>query len=893
MLNKAKNIITKLEGMVMIVIVFFPYITIENTSYTIIGFSKILKAADMQTWVTENGIFTDNPEFLRVSVLLQIYVLIGVALVAVIKSIIRLFGKKVNLIVTYLSFVLCLAALVLNVSGYGMMAMLRGVNIIAFPIIPLVWTAIVFFLDKFSFKERKPESEDFEKENMNQDKAEAEKEKLKLEKEDITQENEESNKENVTREKVNISKALLRCFGKIYKNLWKEIRFYYLLVGMCIGGFLVLVTIGSTISNMNASETAFLAVGEVIKDAMVMFAVVFGVMLVNLIVYYFEKNIQVMNSFYMLGMKKEHRTLFLAGLFGSIYMISLLAGCLFGYLFLWVIKNIVHYWNKTPLDFQVTGLSLGIVIGIWTVVFVFVMLLSYDNWSMKKYINTTKEKVPEKHLNIKIVLSGLAFIVLLHFYGQLLRFENKLILIGMLVTIYFLIRYCTAKVIGNEDKKLKRLLKRHRMNIRSRTLSMQSTINILMLISALFLSNLQVSSISTLEDSNKLFPYDVVCYAYGEDEEQYGQIAEKYGLEMLTFPMCRVSNMDITDEIETRGSTPIQGQQIGISESTYHRLKSYVDSDYVTKDLGLDADGKSVYIVHQQDGGVRAQPLDYWLWSKQPLLHIGQPCSAIGYTNAVMARKEDIGYSYREIAGEEISSLIGVFDCTGKQENVVVFSDEYFNEALQLWKTTNQYTGRPISKEMAEQNPDLTKQGPSALILFQGLKESDADQLKKDLQKIEEKHTDDLKYNSVVKNVYYKSNGTSDIEQMREAELSIGWLQTILFAALVVMLILVEIITTGEELEKRNVLLKYLGMDKKRRFGIIRSDLLSTIHMSEWIAIIVSIGLLLATFQARMYDMITIKNICGVMIWIAVILLLVVECAVRIVIDVWMHKMER
>ena len=114
-----------------------------------------------------------------------------------------------------------------------------------------------------------------------------------------------------------------------------------------------------------------------------------------------------------------------------------------------------------------------------------------------------------------------------------------------------------------------------------------------------------------------------------------------------------------------------------------------------------------------------------------------------------------------------------------------------------------------------------------------------------------------------------------------------------MFAALVVMLILVEIITTGEELEKRNVLLKYLGMDKKRRFGIIRSDLLSTIHMSEWIAIIVSIGLLLTTFQARMYDMITIKNICGVMIWIAVILLLVVECAVRIVIDVWMHKMER
>ena len=37
--------------------------------------------------------------------------------------------------------------------------------------------------------------------------------------------------------------------------------------------------------------------------------------------------------------------------------------------------------------------------------------------------------------------------------------------------------------------------------------------------------------------------------------------------------MVRVANADKTEHLEGRGETVIQGQQIGISESTYYKLK--------------------------------------------------------------------------------------------------------------------------------------------------------------------------------------------------------------------------------------------------------------------------------------------------------------------------------
>jgi len=44
--------------------------------------------------------------------------------------------------------------------------------------------------------------------------------------------------------------------------------------------------------------------------------------------------------------------------------------------------------------------------------------------------------------------------------------------------------------------------------------------------------------------------------------------------------MVRVANADKTEHLEGRGEIIIQGQQIGISESTYYKLKKAVDPSY-------------------------------------------------------------------------------------------------------------------------------------------------------------------------------------------------------------------------------------------------------------------------------------------------------------------------
>ena len=103
---------------------------------------------------------------------------------------------------------------------------------------------------------------------------------------------------------------------------------------------------------------------------------------------------------------------------------------------------------------------------------------------------------------------------------------------------------------------------------------------------------------------------------------------------------------------------------------------------------------------------IKAQPTDFWMHSRKPLLHIGQPCTRISRETALTALRSDIGYYFKEIRGEEIESLIGVFG-QGIKENIIVLSDNYFDVAQEWWKTRNIYTGREIENPK-ERIPDVT-----------------------------------------------------------------------------------------------------------------------------------------------------------------------------------------
>ena len=153
--------------------------------------------------------------------------------------------------------------------------------------------------------------------------------------------------------------------------------------------------------------------------------------------------------------------------------------------------------------------------------------------------------------------------------------------------------------------------------------------------------------------------------------------------------MVRATTIDNTERLE--GPFDLgwqQGQNIGISESSYRKLKKAV-GEKPKKHLNLDKNGKKIYVVYQQDQGTKAKPIDHYQLMIHPNLHNGQPL--FGFDTM----EHQTYYPVRTITGSETSSLIGAFK-QGKYENLIVFADAYFDKIKDYWKTTDMNTGEKI-----------------------------------------------------------------------------------------------------------------------------------------------------------------------------------------------------
>ena len=142
--------------------------------------------------------------------------------------------------------------------------------------------------------------------------------------------------------------------------------------------------------------------------------------------------------------------------------------------------------------------------------------------------------------------------------------------------------------------------------------------------------------------------------------------------------MVRVTNVDNSEKLDdARAVIMPQGQHIGISETTYKELNKALGKK--SEKMNLSADGKEIYIIYQQDKSTKAHPLDYLNSRKEPYLHIGQPIESYGFLD-----REKI-YPTRTVKGEKTDILTGAFR-QGSEENLVVFSDEYFEKVQDDWK---------------------------------------------------------------------------------------------------------------------------------------------------------------------------------------------------------------
>lgn len=360
-------------------------------------------------------------------------------------------------------------------------------------------------------------------------------------------------------------------------------------------------------------------------------------------------------------------------------------------------------------------------------------------------------------------------------------------------------------------------------------------------------------SVATAEPVSSLYPYDFMCIADDKDEKLLRNLEEIYqsDISITEYPMVRVATADKTERVERGSEWRLQGQEIGISETTYHRLKKAINKNYEAKKLNLDTAGKKVYLVHQQDRSTKAQPVDWFYGKSRPNLHIGVPAMGYDWGN----RKNT--YIERIVSGEEIGSLTGCYS-TEKSENIVVFSDTYFEKARTEWKRIDAIWGIPTEDAKSYYGESTIIQGPEKLVLISvksGISNRNRVLRKIDqsLEKKEEAHKYIGNYDSTVRFHYNSETAKADMTSERAVKILIN-------SYLMLMLVIIDMIIfyTMCQMELREItlrerFLKNLGMNEKERRKIYRKEI-SFYYYLPTCMLVVALGLFLeAVLKARMF----------------------------------------
>ena len=422
----------------------------------------------------------------------------------------------------------------------------------------------------------------------------------------------------------------------------------------------------------------------------------------------------------------------------------------------------------------------------------------------------------------------------------------------------------------NEKKYYKNLLKNNRFYYRINTISRYILFFSLMSFLSCFYFGIQFISIINDEKAENLYPYDFMCIADRADDKIFEKIKEKYHATVVEYPMVRVANADKTEHSEGRGEVVIQGQQIGISESTYYKLKKAIDPSYKKKSLKLDKNGKKVYIVHQQDRSTKAQPLDWYYNKKLPDLHIGLPCEYCDHAD------HETTYYEKIVAGEGISSLTGCYS-TPKCENLVVFSDEYFEKAKNEWKDTDVLTGYKVERYNAiygDEGEPYIVEGPTKLVLIQ-TDEKYMDQIDRELESKEEKHKYIGNYDSTVKFHYSSKTATLDMKTERAVKALICIYIILTLSVLNwIMLYAMHEMEKKEKTEREQFLI-FMGMDKDERKKMNRREWYVYWIIPTIILVISTAFFMRDTMVARMYtedmrEICELQEIELLIIWIVI-----------------------
>lgn len=529
-------------------------------------------------------------------------------------------------------------------------------------------------------------------------------------------------------------------FAVVFANFRSNLKGYFLFItAASMSAALLYILFGTqyVIYKSNTDQNLMvLGEGSKIFSEVLKIVIFVSVMLLVLIISnYIKMRMRNYGIFLSLGIRKKTLWLIISLEYIFCILISLTIGLLLGNFGLRLMKYV--YLQRIGIQDSIHT-SYGIINLVAVIAFLLITgLATLINYHLFEGIDITssavnaakKEGLPKRYLllgaiyGFYCIISGIRGFR----YGYWMEEPSR---IAVMLLGFLLLIYCGGtKIIIWFMKEKERYLKRvfqilpwkYRFKTNAKYFFLLFTIQILIL--SVYLPRLSSCLTANFEEAD--YPYDFVCMAHEDDTGFFQNLEKFHGVQMDIYPMIRVDTLlsepfsfNTLASSTTGGMFFPLGQHIGISETTYQKLKAVAAPDDKSTPHLKD---KEIHVVFQQDASERARLLD---WYFSPVERLGyDPHLRSGSIRYYDLQNRDELYPSYQIKSQEKLVLTGMFH-SGDQENIVVFSDVYFEQQQKLvldrldkepspTQLVTIRTSKSMYPEIADKLGDFTKKNVS------------------------------------------------------------------------------------------------------------------------------------------------------------------------------------
>lgn len=530
--------------------------------------------------------------------------------------------------------------------------------------------------------------------------------------------------------------------------------------------------------------------------------------------YYIKSRMNDYRMFTLLGIRSRTLSYMIAVEYLTSLLISLITGMILGTVIIFALRSgLAKELDGYASIGHISPSLYGISIAAYGTILLFATAINYESYvQIRDAFGTVKTKEKESYPQ--------SFLFLLVILGVYLVFESiagcdEASIVNILVFLFgtlFLIKGIAAYIIKwvhrSDSTYYKRVLSRiplqYRFKKTTRYIFLLTAAHMFVL--SLYLFHIGSSFIA--RPVNETLPYDFVLLSHEEDQPVIDEINVTEGTDLWQYPMVRFSVQTGTswDFVAQLVNYTPPGQYIGISENTYQKL---CELRGITPQKNLNLSDHEIHLVLQQDSSYPRRNLDATPGAtfENPFLMLGRP--------------GDPGeYEPWTVTSYEVSILTGMLQ-RGNQENLLVCSDEMFNQYL------SQVSG-----------------GPTNLCLINTGKSS-YKQVDTQLQSIAEAHPEDALFDLDIKVYYEKEELLKDITSERYSKDVLYTFVLLMFTALSLFLVYTKCSYDAEDMKRRYRLFSYTGITPK--------DKLRTLRMEMWP--FTTLPLLISTVGAILFHM--------------------------------------